>query len=149
MTTIIKKVWTHYGLDVLEVGNREYAIAFSESDLDSAINEYVLDTICYFDSNFLSDFCVLPSNAIKILQENMNESELNDVLLDLIHDNLDDLVESAIGLDGYGHFLSHYDGVMIETDLFELSIDDESIYEEIMNNYDLRNDQKIYLFRIN
>lgn len=102
-----------YGLTVFSHGNAEYAIG-TDSEADSACQDYVKDSIWAFKAGFILSQCELPyelEEAIQAFQEDKCESA-NDALLALVEKctTLESFTQSAVSADGRGHSLSSYDG---------------------------------------
>lgn len=105
----------HYGLKVYEIDGGEYALAIDYDDAESSCKDYIRESVWAFNADFLaSHINALDADDIERLRGDACES-CNDALLKLI-DDFDALVSDAISADGLGHFLSPYDGDMIEID---------------------------------
>jgi hypothetical protein len=103
----------HYGLKTYEIDGTEYAIASDYDAAEQACSEYIKETVWAFNADFLaSHIDALDAGDIKRLRGDTCES-CNDALLKLI-DDVDAFVGDAISADGLGHFLSPYDGEMVE-----------------------------------
>lgn len=103
----------HYGLKTIEIDGGEYALAVDYDDAVNACEEYIKETVWAFNPCFLASHIKdLDAETIEGLPANARES-FNAVWLHLI-DDFDDFVSDAISADGLGHFLSPYDGDMIE-----------------------------------
>lgn len=111
----------HYGLRVFSVGNREYAIG-TDLESDEACREAILESLWAFNADFLAPYTVLTAAEIEACRGDRCE-DFNPAAIALVGDQLDDLVDDAIGLDGRGRFLSNYDG-----DETEISIADEQLF---------------------
>jgi hypothetical protein len=82
----------------------------TEETREEQITEYIKESLWAFNSNFLADQTDLPEEVFKILSEKCESG--NEPILKLVEKTcgLSELVEEAIRYDGYGHFLSPYDG---------------------------------------
>ena len=102
----------HYGLKTYELDGTEYAIASDYDQAEEACTEYIKETVWAFNADFLaSHIKALDAGDIDRLQGACESC--NDALLKLI-DDVDAFVSDAISADGLGHFLSPYDGEMVE-----------------------------------
>ena len=72
---------------------------------------YIEETVEYFNPTFLSRLTGISSNIFTVLQESQI-TDTNKTILLLIKATcgMDKFVEEAVEADGYGHFLSPYDG---------------------------------------
>ena len=114
-----KESYDHYGLPVYNIGGAEYAIARDDEEAESACKEYIKQSVWAFNASFLaSHISALETEDVKRLRGDTCES-CNDALLKLI-DDFDEFVDDAISSDGMGHFLSQYDGNVIEQGEFRL-----------------------------
>lgn len=99
-----------------EVDGMEYNVLDGEERVEE-VTEYIKDTLWAFNPSFLAqetDYDLLPVFEAMV-KADMCESA-NEAILCLIEKltTLEDFVESATSADGYGHFLSHYDGCELE-----------------------------------
>jgi hypothetical protein len=102
-----------YGLSAYSIGNRKFAIG-TDSEADSACEQYVCDSAWAFNANFILEQCGLPrelQEPIQAWQERECEGA-NDGILALIKKTcgIERFTQSAMSADGRGHFLSSYDG---------------------------------------
>jgi hypothetical protein len=103
----------YYGLKTYEIDGTEYAIASDYDQAVEACTESIKETVWAFKADFLaSHINALNAGDIDRLRGDTYES-CNDALLKLI-DDVDAFVNDAISADGLGHFLSPYDGDMVE-----------------------------------
>lgn len=102
MTSLIER-YTNDGYHVL-----------SYDDAYSLAKDYIEGSLWAFNSSFLSEETGFPEIIFTSLSGLCEDA--NDAVLVLIKGTcgLDRLVNSAIGLDGLGHFLNSYDGEAIE-----------------------------------
>jgi hypothetical protein len=106
-----------YNESNFEVFNREYNV-FTEEEREKATEEYIKETIWAFNASFIMDNSKIEwsnnreyqqiEKALQEMQGKLCESA-NPLVLALIED-FDMFVKSAINADGYGNFLSGYDG---------------------------------------
>lgn len=103
----------HYGLKTYEIDGLEYALAVDYDAAEEACKEYIRESVWAFNANFLAlHINALDADDIDRLRGDSCES-CNEALLKLI-DDFDAFANNAICTDGLGHFLSPYDGDMIE-----------------------------------
>lgn len=100
--------FNHYGLRVFSVGRAEYAIG-TDLECDEACKAYTLEALWAFNSEFLANYTVLTADELDSLRGDRCE-DCNAAIVALVGDDIDELVEDAIGCDGRGHFLADYDG---------------------------------------
>ena len=100
----------HYGLPVVEIDGKEYAVG-NEDSVAFAMIEYCKENIQYFNVEFLTQNSKFSTNLFAILQK--NEVYEPEVYLELIND-IDEFAENARCADGAGHFFASYDGEEIE-----------------------------------
>ena len=102
-------------------------IGTNEDMLENAKN-YIDDTLCYFNTEFLEEFINLPDSRyeerLEIIEalKNIYESS-NSAFRVLIGENMDDFINKAIEADGLGHFVSSYDG-----ELYSIEINNTTYY---------------------
>lgn len=99
-----------------EVDGMEYNV-LSDEERDEEVTDYIKDTLWAFSPTFLAhetDYDLLPVFET-MLKADLCESA-NEAILCLVEKftTLEDFVDSATSADGYGHFLSHYDGCELE-----------------------------------
>lgn len=113
---ILFEKWDYYGLPVFTDGGQQYAYAADDDEADQACAQYIEQSLWAFRPDFLASETDLPSEVFEILARQCESG--NDAILKIVERtcSLDSLVESAIGADGRGHFLSSYDGDEIELD---------------------------------
>lgn len=90
-------------------GRAEYLI-LTEYEREEAVKDYIKETVWAFNASFLSGETGLPEEVFTALSEKCESA--NDPILSLIEKTCGfvSFVESAVDADGYGHFLSPYDG---------------------------------------
>lgn len=103
----------HYGLPVLLIDDDEYAVANGDEEANKAAKEYIEETLCYFNPDFLAEHSNMPESVFSHLASTGFDD--NEAYKCIIH-NIDDFVDDAINADGRGHFLSSYDGEEVEID---------------------------------
>jgi len=83
-------------------------VCLSDEEADERAEEYILDSVWAFNTDFLASHSNVNIKVFEQLRELCEDS--NDTILSLIKDQ-DHFVEDAINCDGRGHFISGYDGV--------------------------------------
>lgn len=110
----------------MESAREEYSESCYEILTDDEANErckdYILETLWAFNADFLAGETGIDSAVFEAIQGNGKCEDNNEAIKSCI-DDLDSFVESAIGADGRGHFLSSYDG-----EENEIEIDNETYY---------------------
>ena len=98
-----------YGLELFAYGNQEYAIG-TDDDADAACIAAIRESVWAFNASFLASETGLPEAMFTFASEQCESA--NDAILQVIEQScgLDSFVDTAIGCDGRGHFLSGYDG---------------------------------------
>lgn len=104
----------YYSLE-FSVSNEGDWVVLTDSEADERARDEVEKSLWAFNPIFLGAYidCGLPADVMKRIQETMCE-DANEAVKCLVGDNFDRLVKDAIGADGRGHFLSHYDGEEVE-----------------------------------
>lgn len=104
-----KEIREGHDPQTLKVWDREYMV-LGEQERNEKVKEYIQETLWAFIPSFLAEETGLPEEVFHALTE-MCESG-NDAILALVEKTcgLDAFVKAAIKADGYGHFLSPYDG---------------------------------------
>lgn len=92
-------------------------LVLTEEERDEKVKEHIEQSVWAFNSSFLASQTDLPEEVFKALQDKCEDG--NEAVLSLIEKTcgLDDFVEEAVSCDGYGHFLSTYDGNEEETEV--------------------------------
>lgn len=105
-----------------ERGSEEYLV-LTDHEADERAKEYIKDTLWAFNASFLEGYMPdgVDEDTIKIIQEKCESA--NPAIIKLVCDNLDSLINDAIGCDGRGHFMSSYDG-----EEWEVTIDGVTYY---------------------
>lgn len=88
--------------------NGDYLI-LTDDEANEQAKEYIEQSLWAFNADFLADMTDLPSEVFEIMQKQCESS--NDAVLKLVEKTcgLDKLAETAISMDGRGHFISSYD----------------------------------------
>ena len=89
------------------MGGTGYYVVHTEDSRVEAVREYIEESLWAFNASFISYHTNVSEEAIEKVQELYEGA--NEVLIELIED-MDNLVDDAVMSDGYGHFLSSYDG---------------------------------------
>lgn len=97
-------------------------LVYDDDEADEAAREYILESLWAFRASFIAE-CMPESigdSAVKALEEMQAKlcESANPLIKAMLGDNLDYMIEHAIGVDGRGHFLSSYDGDELEQDGF-------------------------------
>lgn len=92
-----------------KVWKREYMV-LNEHERNKKAKEHIRETLWAFIPSFLARKTGLPEEVFHALSKKCEGG--NDAILALIEETcgLDAFVEAAVKADGYGHFLSSYDG---------------------------------------
>lgn len=98
---------------MFDVDGVEYLIV-NEEEREVEVRQYIAETLWAFKPSFLSDMTGLDIEVFEVLSELYERG--NEAILKLVEAacGLGDLVEDAVMSDGYGHYLSPYDGEEIE-----------------------------------
>jgi len=98
-----------YDSNNFEADGCEYMV-LTDSEADEMAREYIEQLLWAFNPSFLSGETGLPEEMFSALQDKCEGA--NDAFLQVIEQScgLDSFVETAIGVDGRGHFLNTYDG---------------------------------------
>lgn len=103
-----------YSENRFEYGNQEYLVV-NEDEREEEVKEYIRESLWAFNANFILNNSKISDQAgnkvekaLKKMQEELCE-DANELVFALLTD-FDDFVEEAVSADGYGHFLSQYDG---------------------------------------
>jgi hypothetical protein len=96
-----------YNENIFEFGNEEYLVV-TDGEAYELAEEYIKESLWAFRPSFLAEHSKVSEDIFQALQEKCFE-DANEVILNSIID-IDDLVYSAIRVEGIGHFLNSYDG---------------------------------------
>ena len=93
-----------------DYSNTTYRIMEESEALKEVINMYEGDAYMLgcFNASFVEDFISLDYEDIKILQDGEQFEIIGKLILN--SDNLEEMMEEYIRLDGWGHALNSYDG---------------------------------------
>lgn len=93
-------------------------LILTDQEADSAVREYVRDSVWAFNASFLASETDLPEAAFKALQSQYEDA--NEPILAMVEQTvdggLDAFADEAVSADGRGHFLAQYDGQEVELD---------------------------------
>ena len=83
----------------------------TDEEADELAYEYIADSLWAFQPSFLAGVTGLPEEVFVALVENRKYEDNNDTVASMIKTTcgIDEFVQSAIGADGRGHFIAHYD----------------------------------------
>ena len=113
MKNKIKALSEHLEIDIDEaeelIENDSYLV-LTDDEADETAKEYIEQILWAFNADFLADMTDLPSEVFEAMRGKCEDS--NDTVEKLIKRScgIDDFVETAISIDGRGHFMSSYDG---------------------------------------
>jgi hypothetical protein len=101
----------------LNDGSAEYLV-LDEEERDEELQDNIKETCSYFVPEFLAEETELPVEVFKALVDK-NEAVYK-LLEKCVDGGFEQFCEDAVNADGYGHFLSGYDGEELELtdDLF-------------------------------
>lgn len=107
--------WSTYDDDVLEVESEEW-LALDDGDADGHAHAEVERLLWAFNASFLAGETGIDEAVFTAIAANERCEDNNDAILSIIKGTcgLESFVESAVGCDGRAHFLSGYDGNVIE-----------------------------------
>ena len=93
-----------------EIGN--YRFLEESEAVSEVVNMFEGDTYLLgcFNSCFISDSTGIDFRVVEALQKSKNFPELGQLILDYTDDDLTEMIEEYIRVDGYGHALCSYDG---------------------------------------
>lgn len=99
-----------YDSDIFIHGNAEYLV-LTGKEMDQRTEEYIMDSLWAFNSDFIGSHSNLNAPALKALSKMQAElcEDANELVKAVIRD-IDHFVKDAVLSDGRGHFLSGYDG---------------------------------------
>lgn len=103
------------------VGKKEYKV-YTEEEREEEVTEYIKESLWAFKPSFLAYETDIPEEVYEQLCDGCESG--NNAILRLIEKTcgLYSFVDSAVSADGYGYFLSMYDG-----EENEVSINDEGL----------------------
>lgn len=87
-------------------------LLLTDSESNEYCHEYILDSLWAFRPEFLSGETGLDVEVFRSIQSNDRCESNNEAIQALIKSTcgLESFIDSAIGTDGRGHFISSYDG---------------------------------------
>ena len=108
--------------NVVDAPGAEYLV-LDDDEADVACQESIEDSLWAFRPSFLSSMTSIDESVFEALADKCEDA--NDAVRSIINGScgIDSFVESAIGADGRGHFLGHYDG-----EENEISVDGAEYY---------------------
>jgi len=100
---------THECGDTVSVGGAEYRV-LTDDEAYVAYKETIEQSLWAFNASFLSGETGIDDSVFVALAEQCEGC--NDAVRSIVDGScgIDSFVESAVGADGRGHFLNHYDG---------------------------------------
>lgn len=99
----------------VRVENRDY-LYLAENDRLEYTKEVIDDTYVYFNNDFLSKETDLPEEVFDALEAKGDNKTVKKLIEKFCPGGIDGFVEDAVRYDGYGHFISYYDGNEIVID---------------------------------
>ena len=94
-------------------GQNSYLV-LTDEEATERCKDYIKHTLWAFNPAFIQEYVSIDIKTLEKISE-LCESA-NPIIKNLLGENLDDFMESAIQCDGRGHFLSSYDGEEHEED---------------------------------
>lgn len=105
--------YEHHGLPVFEHDGETFAYAADDDAADAAAKEAARDSLWAFNSEFLSGYIpALRNTRARVAFDKMREAlceDASELVAAMLGDNIDRMLQDAIGADGRGHFLASYD----------------------------------------
>lgn len=97
-------------------------LVLTDSEMEQQAYDYISDSLWAFQPDWLAWYMGdhVTVDTVKTLQDSGLCEGLNEPFRSMVGDNFDRLVKDAISSDGYGHFLSPYDGEHHEFDGFNI-----------------------------
>lgn len=97
------------------VEGAEYMV-ITEEERDERVEDDISETLWAFNSSFMSSLTGIDEVVFQALADKYESA--NAGIKDIIEATcgMEKFVEEAVSADGYGHFLSHYDGRELELD---------------------------------
>jgi len=91
-------------------GPRGEYLVLDDDEADAVCKEYIEDSLWAFRPSFLASETGIDQTVFEALADKCEGA--NDAVRSIIDrtNGIDSFVESAIGVNGRGHFLNHYDG---------------------------------------
>lgn len=104
-----------------EDGGDGIHIVLTDDEADEAAAEYIKESLWAFNPSFLAGVTGVDQEVFEAIQANNRCENNNEAILRLVGDDLDFLIEQAIGADGRGHFLNTYDGHEHEINVYDVT----------------------------
>ncbi len=101
---------SRYDETLIEEGSSEYLV-LNEDEADQRAEDYIRDSLWAFNADFICNYMpdgIGPEEVVALRGDRCED--VNPAFVALVGDNMDSLIEDAIGSDGRGRFLSSYDG---------------------------------------
>jgi len=95
--------------NIVELTNGDQYQIFSEKSRKEEMQNICLDEFPYFNASFLASFTKLPQAVFENLDESISPEDVEKIL-NATGSSIEEFAEKAAEIDGYEHFLSHYDG---------------------------------------
>lgn len=95
--------------NIVELTNGDQYQIFNEKSRNEAMQNICLETFPYFNASFLASFTKLPQAVFENLDESISSEDVEKIL-NATGNSIEEFAEKAAEIDGYEHFLSHYDG---------------------------------------
>lgn len=108
-------------------------MVLTDEEADEKAREYIEESLWAFNPSFLAGVTGVDQEVFEAIQANDRCEGNNSAIARLVGDDLDRLVDQAIGADGRGHFLNTYDGHEHEINLFDVTGENEYFYVYRMN----------------
>jgi len=98
---------------VLEVVPEEFLVV-NEDERDEEVTEYIKESLWTFNPSFLAGQTGIDEAVFEALQPQCEGA--NEAILSIVErePGLEEFVQTAVGCDGYGHFLNNWNGGEIE-----------------------------------
>lgn len=111
-----------YDKSLFEVCSREYLV-LNEEEREERVTDYIKQSLWAFNASFLAGETGLPEEVFTALNEKCESG--NEAIEKLIEKTcgMESFVDAATSADGYGHFLSPYDG-----EEHEITVEGEYFY---------------------
>lgn len=112
----LEEIEEGYKENLFEIWKREYLVV-NEEERKKEVTDYIKETLWAFNPSFLAVETDLPEEVFSALSEKYESG--NEAILKLIEKTcgLTSFIKSAVQTDGYGHFLSGYDGTENEEEI--------------------------------
>lgn len=111
-----------------EEGGDGCYVVLTDSEADEAAAEYIRESLWAFNPSFLADVTGIDPEVFEAIAANDRCESNNTAIARLVGDDIDSLVEQAIGSDGRAHFLNTYDGEEHEINLHDVTGQNEYLF---------------------